>query len=70
MDDEQLRSLMERSTPEYAINCFNYAGYDTAQVIAQMKTTGDESNLDEIESFILKYYWKDPTCLSTTITQR
>ena len=70
MDNEELTSLMDQSIPKYAINCFNYAGYDTPQVVAQMKTSGDNNNLDEMESFILKYYWNDPACFPATITQR
>ena len=67
MDDEELKNLMDQSIPKYAINCFNYAGYDTPQVVAQIKTSGDKNNL---ESFILKYYWSDPACFLTTITQK
>ena len=70
MDGEELKNLMDQSIPKYAINCFNYAGYDTPQVVAQIKTSEDKNNLDEIESFILKYYWNDPACFPATITQK
>ena len=68
MDDEELKSLMDQFIPKYAINCFNRAGYDTLQVVAQMKISNDKNNLNEIESFILKYYWNDPACFPATIT--
>ena len=39
MDDEDLKSLMDESIPEYAVNCFTYAGYDTPQVWRQQEIT-------------------------------
>ena len=64
MEDTEFLTLMEQSIPEYAMNCFINAGYDTPNVVAQMKTVGNCNSLDEIESFILKHY-SDDNLLST-----
>ena len=34
MEDTEFLTLMEQSIPEYAMNCFINAGYDTPNVIA------------------------------------
>ena len=69
MEDEEFLALMEKSLPAYAMKCFIYAGYDTSNVVAQMKTIGTDSSLDEIESFILKHYSDDDLCFPPTIVK-
>ena len=41
MEDSKFLTLMEQSIPEYAMNSFINAGYDTSNVVVQMKTVGN-----------------------------
>ena len=46
-------TLMHKNLPEYVVNSFITAGYDTLEVIAELKTDEEPGNsLDEIESYI------------------
>ena len=66
-DDHKFLTLMEQFLSAYAIKCFIYAGYDTPNVVAQMKTVGTGNSLDEIESFILKHFSDDDSCFPPTV---
>ena len=70
MEDSEFLTLMEQSISEYAMNCFINAGYDTPNVVVQMKTVGNCNSLDEIESFILKHYSDDDSCFPPTVQAR
>lgn len=67
MEATEFLTLMGQSIPEYAMNCFINAGYDTPDVVVQMKTVGNCNSLDEIESFILKHYSDDDSCFPPTV---
>ena len=52
---------MKARLPEYVINCFEAAGYDTLAVIADMDVSAQPGNsLDEIEKFIGDTYPNNP----------
>ena len=45
--------IMQTNLPEYVVNCFVAAGFDTLEVIADMDTSGEPGNsLQLIEDFI------------------
>ena len=50
---EEALKLMKQRLPEYVVNCFVSAGFDTLDVIADMDTSSDPGNsLQAIEDFI------------------
>ena len=55
---------MEKSLPNYVVNCFLSAGYDNTAAIVNMTREGPENSLDQIEQFILKYFPLDTSCYS------
>ena len=61
-------SLMRAKLPKYIVNCFEAAGYDTLDVIADMDVSKQPgNNIDEIENFITTTfpnnpnYYRDPS---------
>ena len=62
--EKELIDLMEKSLPNYVVNCFLSAGYDNTAAIVNMTTEGPENSLDQIEQFILKYFPLDASCYS------
>ena len=70
MEDGEFLTLMKETIPEYAMYCFLNAGYDTPNVVVQMKTIGNNNSLDEIESFILKHFSDDDSCFPPTMQGR
>ena len=42
--------------PEYVINCFLAAGYDSADTIASMEVSGPRNSIEVIEEFIDKHF--------------
>lgn len=59
-------AVMKAKLPQYIVNCFEAAGYDTLDVIADMDVSDQSGNsLDEIENFINTtfpnnaYYYRD-----------
>lgn len=60
MDDE-LIALMRTKLPQYVVECFLVAGFDTIEVIIQMNISdGPYNSLDQIESFVLKNFPDNP----------
>ena len=54
-------TMMRRNLPEYVVNCFVAAGYDTLDIIAEMDVSDKPGNsLQVIEEFIAKEYPNDP----------
>ena len=57
MDDDEFMTLMKKSLPGYAVQCFMYSGYDTARVVAQMNTEeGSNNTINKMEAFILQNF--------------
>ena len=53
--------IMRRKLPEYVVNCFVAAGFDTLEVIADMDTSGKPGNsLQLVEDFINNEHPGDP----------
>ena len=54
-------SLMKQALPEYIVNCFFAAGYDTTDVITAMDISDNPGNsIELIEKYISERYPKDP----------
>ena len=54
-------SLMKQALPEYVVNCFFAAGYDTTDVITAMDISENPGNsIELIEKYISERYPKDP----------
>lgn len=54
-------SLMKEALPEYVVNCFLAAGYDTTEVITTMDISESPGNsIELIEKYISERYPKDP----------
>ena len=50
---EEAMKVMNQRLPEYVVNCFISAGFDTLAVIADMDTTSQPGNsLQAIEEYI------------------
>ena len=47
---------LQSKLPQYVVNCFEAAGYDSLEVIADV----DVQDLREIETFVLEQYPNDP----------
>ena len=59
-ENDEFISSMKEALPEYVVNCFVVAGFDTESVVAQMNTSvGPDNGIDEIEAFILKHFPDD-----------
>ena len=54
--------VMQAKLPEYIVNGFLAAGYDTLELIADL----DEGSIQEIEQFISENYPHDPKYLPNT----
>jgi hypothetical protein len=62
--------LMKKYLPEYIVNCFVAAGYDTLDVIADMDVSDKPGNtLEEIATFIAKEYPGDPRFVRGTMSR-
>ena len=71
MNDEEFLTFMKQSLPQYVVQCFLYAGYDTARVVAQMDTdSGPTNSIDEIESFILKNFPTEKSCYHMSLSSK
>ena len=58
---EEATKLMKQRLPEYVVNCFISAGFDTLAVIADMDTSSEPGNsLQVIEEFISNEHPNDP----------
>ena len=56
-------SLMRAKLPKYVVNCFEAAGNDTLDVIADMDVSKQPgNNTDEIENFITTTFPNNPNC--------
>ena len=54
-------SIMKQALPEYVVNCFFAAGYDTTDVITAMDISDNPGNsIELIEKYISERYPKDP----------
>ena len=53
-------SLMKEALPEYVVNCFLAAGYDTTEVITAMVSKTPGNLIELIEKYISEQYPKDP----------
>jgi len=62
MNDEEFIDFLKNSLPPYIVECFIRTGYDSARVVAQLSTGGDNNSIDEMEKYILKEYPNDPSC--------
>ena len=52
---------MRKNLPEYIVNCFLAAGYDTLPIIDEMDVSDEPGNsLQVIEEFIFKQHPNDP----------
>ena len=68
--DEGLLESMKQTLPNYAVNCFIYAGYDNIPAITQMITAeGPQNSLDQIEKFVFKHCLNDKSFYPPTVTE-
>jgi hypothetical protein len=58
-----IMKLMKQSLPLYIVNCFDAAGYDTADAICEMNS---DSSIREIEDYIEKHKSYLPHCMRYT----
>ena len=54
--EKELIDLMEKSLPNYVVNCFLSSGYDNTAAIVNMTTEGPENSLDQIEQLNTFHY--------------
>ena len=60
-----VESLMRKRLPAYIVNCLLAAGYDSADVICSMDTTGPRNSIEVIEEFIENYFHGQRSIIAT-----